>query len=101
MIQRILLFLGYPTVNLRHIAHIIADAYVTRYPPTEFDLHELATKTTMRTEYMRIAQRYGLPAHAQGNVADMAWKEIVEWMPEDKRKAAKVRRRRRVVELYY
>ena len=100
MIQRILLFLGYPTVNLRHIAHIIADEMVTRYPPTEYDLDELATKTAMRTDYMRIAQRYGLPAHAQSNVADMAWKEIVEWMPEDKRKAAKVRRRR-VVELYY
>jgi hypothetical protein len=85
MIQRLLLRLGYPTIRLRNISDRLADSMIDEYGNNYNLLSEGDTKDLLRTRYMRLALRYGLPDDHDTcrRVADMAWTRIHRYTPAE------------------
>lgn len=78
MIERILRWFGRATLNLDAVARALADGVLDEFDTVIEDLDAYATIQLLRTRYMRLVTRYGLPADVCNDVADRAWKMVAQ-----------------------
>ena len=78
MIERILRWFGVATLNLDAVARALADGILNDYETLLDELDPFNTVQLLRTRYMRLVTKYGLPADVCNDVADRAWKMIAQ-----------------------
>lgn len=74
MIHRILLYFGLSIVSLDLVARALASDILRTHDVTLLDTH--GTVQELRRRYAMVATETGLPMHAQGRVAEMAWRYV-------------------------
>lgn len=69
---------GLNTIDLQRVAETLAAAILDDYSDTLAALDPTSTVQFLRTQYMRLVARYGLPADACNEVANRAWSLIAK-----------------------
>lgn len=72
----LLRWFGLATVDLGRVAQALADGLLDLYDPAELDSG--GTRQYLRTQYMRLVSRYGLPGEVCNDVADRAWSIVAD-----------------------
>jgi hypothetical protein len=78
MLRRLLLrWLGLATVDVERVAQALAATVLDDYAGMLEELEPAGTRQYLRTQYMRLVSRYGLPGEVCNPVADRAWAIII------------------------
>ncbi|TXH19477.1 MAG: hypothetical protein E6R03_00445 [Hyphomicrobiaceae bacterium] len=67
--------LGFYTIDISRVAGVLADDLLRDFAP-----YELSYQTTiqyLRTRYMRLVAKYGMPEAACNAVAEAGWKVVI------------------------
>ena len=78
MIEWILRLFGRSTLDLDAVARALAKDIFEEFDETTALLDPFQTRQLLKTRYMRMVARYGLPASACVDVADRAWKLVAQ-----------------------
>lgn len=78
MLRLLMHWSGLATVDLDRVARALAEGILEDYDGMLDELQSAGTKQYLRTQYMRLVSRYGLPGDAANDVADRAWNIIAE-----------------------
>jgi hypothetical protein len=73
MLQRLLQMMGLATIDLQRVAQALAAGILDDYAGMLDELNPTSTTQYLRTQYMRLVGRYGLPGEPCNEVADRAW----------------------------
>lgn len=69
---------GLATIDVQRVAQALAAGILDDYAGMIDELDPSATTQHLRTQYMRLVSRYGLPAEVCNEVADRAWSLIAK-----------------------
>jgi hypothetical protein len=78
MLERILRLLGRATIDLDAPARALADQVFDEFDEVTGLLDPFQTRQLLKTRYMRMVAKYGLPASACDDVAERAWKLVAQ-----------------------